>query len=55
MLRVYAGVVGRSIEEFRPRRGQYGEGPKSVKKIAVLLQFLAFGAADHSFGVLRGE
>ena len=42
-------------EYFRPRRGQYGRRPKSVKKIAALLQFLAFGAADHSFGVLRGE
>ncbi len=42
-------------EYFRPRRGQYGRRPKSVKKIAALLQFLAFGAADYSFGVLRGE
>ena len=40
---------------FWPRRGQYGRRAKSVKKIAALLQFLAFGAADHPFGVLRGE
>ena len=40
---------------FRPRRGQYGRWPKSVKKIAALLQFLAFWTADHPFGVLRGE
>ena len=26
-----------------------------MKKIAALLQFLAFGVADHLFGVLRGE
>ena len=42
-------------EEFRPRRGQYGEEPKSVKKNAALLHFLAFGSFDHNFGVLRGE
>ena len=41
--------------ESRPRRGQYGEEPKSVKKNAALLHFLAFGAFDHIFGVLRGE
>ena len=40
---------------FRPQRGQSGRRPKSVKKIAALLQFLAFGAADHIFGVPRGE
>nr|DAW04479.1 MAG TPA: hypothetical protein [Bacteriophage sp.] len=43
------------IEYFTPRRGEYGSRPKSVKKIAALLQFLAFGPADHIFGVLRGE
>ena len=26
-----------------------------MKKIAALLQFLAFGPADHLFGVLRGK
>ena len=41
--------------DFRPRRGQYGEGPKSVKKNAALLHFLAFSPFDHNFGVLRGE
>ena len=41
--------------EFRPRRGQSGEGFKSVKKNAALLHFLAFGSFDHNFGVLRGE
>ena len=55
MLRVYAGVIGRFIEEFRPRRGQCGEGPKGVKKNAALLHFLAFGSFDHDFGVPRGE
>ena len=41
--------------EFRPRRGQSGRGAKGVKKNAALLRFLAFGAFDHLFGVLRGE
>ena len=41
--------------ESRPQRGQYGEGPKSVKKNAALLHFLAFGFFDHIIGVLRGE
>ncbi len=45
----------KDVEEFRPRRGQYGRWPKSVKKIAALLQFLAFWTADHLFGVPRGE
>ena len=49
------GPYSMGAEESRPRRGQYGRRPKSVKKIAALLQFLAFGAADHNFGVLRGE
>ena len=49
------GPYRKDIEEFRPRRGQYGEGPKSVKKNAALLHFLAFEAFDHLFGVLRGE
>ena len=40
---------------FRPRRGQSGEGHKSVKKNAALLHFLAFLLLDHKFGVLRGE
>ena len=44
-----------TIEEFRPRRGQYGEERKSVKKNAALLHFLAFLLLDHNFGVLRGE
>ena len=43
------------IEEFRSRRGQYGEERKSVKKNAALLHFLAFLLLDHIFGVLRGE
>ena len=43
------------VEEFRPRRGQYGEEPKSVKKNAALLHFLAFGFFDHIFGVPRGR
>ena len=49
------GPYSMGAEEFRPRRGQYGERAKSVKKNAALLHFLAFGAADHLFGVLRGE
>ena len=49
------GPYSIGVEESRPRRGQYGRRPKSVKKIAALLQFLAFGAADHNFGVPRGE
>ena len=49
------GPYSKRVEEFRPRRGQYGRRAKSVKKIAALLQFLAFGPADHNFGVLRGE
>ena len=49
------GPYSKDVEDFRPRRGQYGRRPKSVKKIAALLQFLAFGPADHIFGVLRGE
>ena len=40
---------------FRPRRGQSGEGHRSVKKNAALLHFLAFGSFDLRFGVLRGE
>ena len=38
-----------------PRRGQSGEGRKSVKKRAALLHVLAFLFLDHLFGVLRGE
>ena len=49
------GPYSMGAEEFRPRRGQYGEEPKSVKKNAALLHFLAFGSFDHIFGVLRGE
>ena len=49
------GPYSMGAEEFRPRRGQYGEERKSVKKNAALLLFLAFGPADHIFGVLRGE
>ena len=49
------GPYNKGVEESRPRRGQYGERTKSVKKIAALLQFLAFLPADHTFGVLRGE
>ena len=49
------GPYSMGAEDFRPRRGQYGEEPKSVKKNAALLHFLAFGAPDHNFGVLRGE
>ena len=49
------GPYSMGAEEFRPRRGQYGEEPKSVKKNAALLHFLAFGSFDHNFGVLRGE
>ena len=32
----------KDVEEFRPRRGQYGEGPKSVKKNAVIPAFFSF-------------
>nr|DAW04473.1 MAG TPA: hypothetical protein [Bacteriophage sp.] len=49
------GPYSMVIEEFRPRRGQCGEGPKGVKKNAALLHFLAFGSFDHDFGVPRGE
>ena len=49
------GPYSMGVEESRPRRGQSGRRPKSVKKIAALLQFLAFGVADHRFGVPRGE
>ena len=49
------GPYSMGVEEFRPRRGQYGEEPKSVKKNAALLHFLAFGFFDHLFGVPRGE
>ena len=49
------GPYSKGVEDFRPRRGQSGRRPKSVKKIAALLQFLAFGTADHNFGVPRGE
>ena len=55
MLRVYAGIIGRVIEEFRPRRGQCGEGPKGVKKNAALLHFLAFPLTDLVSGVPRGR
>ena len=48
------GPYGMGVEDFRPRRGQYGRRWKSVKKIAALLQFLAFLPADHNFGVPRG-
>ena len=49
------GPYSMGAEEFRPRRGQYGERAKSVKKIAALLQFLVFSLTDHNFGVPRGE
>ena len=49
------GPYSMGAEDFRPRRGQYGERAKSVKKIAALLQFLAFSPFDHLFGVPRGE
>ena len=49
------GPYNMGVEEFRPRRGQYGEEQKSVKKNAALLRFLAFLLLDHTFGVLRGE
>ena len=49
------GPYSMGTGEFRPRRGQYGERAKSVKKNAALLHFLAFGSFDHNFGVLRGE
>ena len=49
------GPYSMGAEEFWPRRGQYGERAKSVKKIAALLQFLAFSPFDHLFGVPRGE
>ena len=49
------GPYSMGVEEFRPRRGQYGEERKSVKKNAALLHFLAFLLLDHNFGVLRGE
>ena len=49
------GPYNMGVEEFRPRRGQYGEERKSVKKNAALLRFLAFLLLDHTFGVLRGE
>ena len=49
------GPYRMGVETFWPRRGQNGKREKTVKKIAALLQFLAFGAADHPFGVLRGE
>ena len=49
------GPYSMGAEEFRPRRGQYGERAKSVKKNAALLHFLAFGPFDHNFGVPRGE
>ena len=49
------GPYSMGAEEFRPRRGQYGEERKSVKKNAALLHFLAFLLLDHNFGVLRGE
>ena len=49
------GPYSMGAEESRPRRGQYGRRPKSVKKIAALLQFLVFSLTDHLFGVLRGE
>ena len=42
-------------EYFRPRRGQYGEKRKSVKKNAALLRFLAFLLLSHLFRVLRSE
>ena len=40
---------------FRPRRGQSGEGHKSVKKNAALLHFLAFSLDDLLSGVPRGR
>ena len=49
------GPYSKDVEEFRPQRGQSGEGHKSVKKNAVIPAFLAFGFFDHTFGVLRGE
>ncbi len=53
---VWSAVGGGVLDApFWPRRGQYEEGPKSVKKNAALLHFLAFGAFDLLFGVLRGE
>ena len=45
----------RKLQRNWPRRGQSGEGHKSVKKNAVIPAFLAFGFFDHTFGVLRGE
>ena len=49
------GPYSLGAKEFRPRRGQYGERAKSVKKNAAPLHFLAFGPFDHNFGVPRGE
>ena len=49
------GPYSMGAKEFRPRRGQYGERAKSVKKNAAPLHFLAFGPFDHNFGVPRGE
>ena len=36
------GPYSMGVEEFRPRRGQYGEGAKSVKKNAVIPAFFSF-------------
>ena len=36
------GPYSIGVEESRPRRGQYGEGPKSVKKNAVIPAFFSF-------------
>ena len=36
------GPYSMGVEEFWPRRGQYGEGPKSVKKNAVIPAFFSF-------------
>ena len=49
------GPYNMGVEEFRPRRGHYGEERKSVKKNAALLRFLAFLLLDLIFGVPRGE
>ena len=43
------------VEFILAPEGSNGEGPKSVKKNAALLHFLAFGPFDHLFGVPRGR
>ena len=49
------GPYSIGVEESRPRRGQYGEGPKSVKKNAVIPAFFSFWGfrPPHLFWVTK--